>query len=54
VKINQVITLFDDLFSDQERGALSLCAVHLAGIETVHTFAIDRIDVGTFCSKEEY
>ena len=48
MQIDQMIALLDHLFGDQVGRALSLRAVHLAGIEPIHALFIDRIEVRYF------
>src|SRR6185436_4712961 len=43
-----MIALFDDFFRHEIRGALSLCAIDLARIETIHALLVHRIYVRHF------
>src|SRR5205807_6576767 len=45
VVVNKIIAAFDHLFSDEIGGALGLGAILLAGIETVHAFAVHGVYV---------
>ena len=48
VVVDEVVATVDDLFGDEEGGALGLRAVGFARIESVHAFAVDGIDVRDF------
>ncbi len=48
VVVDEVVAAVDDLFGDEERGALGLRAVGFAGVEAVHAFVVGGIDVGDF------
>src|SRR2546427_419959 len=48
VVVDKVVAAVDDLFGDQEGGALGLRAVGFAGVEAVHAFVVGGIDVGDF------
>jgi hypothetical protein len=45
VVVDQVVAAINHLSRDQERSPLGLRAVGLAGVEAIHAFAVDRIDV---------
>src|SRR6476660_1829621 len=49
--VDQEVAAIDDFFRDQERGALGLSAVGFAGIEAVHAFVVDGIDVRDFLEE---
>src|ERR1700674_494942 len=51
VIVDEEVTAVDDLFGDEEGGALGLRAVGFAGVEAVHAFVVDRIDVWDFLLK---
>src|SRR6266850_1248852 len=46
--VDEIVATVDDLFGDEEGGALGLRAVGFAGVEAVHAFVVDGIDVGDF------
>src|SRR5207249_6879019 len=48
VVVDEVVAAVDDFPGDEEGGALGLRAVGFAGVETVHAFVVDGIDVRDF------
>src|SRR5258708_29516590 len=48
VEVDEVVTAVNDFFGYEVGGALGLRAIGFAGVETVHTFLVDRVDVGNF------
>src|SRR5216684_2820822 len=48
VVVDEVVAAVDDFLADEVRGALGLRAVEFAGVEAVHAFVVDGIDVGEF------
>ncbi len=48
VVVDEVVAAVDDFPGDEERGALGLRAIGFAGVETVHAFVVDGIDVRDF------
>src|SRR5882672_9439609 len=45
VVVDEIVAAVDDLFGDEEGGALGLRAVGFARVEAVHAFVVDGIDV---------
>src|SRR6267142_1091362 len=48
VVVDEEVAAVDDLFGDEEGGALGLRAIGFAGVEAVHAFVVGGIDVGDF------
>ena len=48
VVVDEVVAAVDDFLGDEEGGAVGLRAVGFAGIEAVHAFVVDGIDVRDF------
>ncbi len=48
MEIDQIVGFIDHFPGDQERSALGLRAVLFSGVEAVHAFVIDGIDVRDF------
>src|SRR6267378_4307685 len=48
VVVDEEVAAIDDLFGDEEGGALGLRAIGFAGVEAVHALVVDGIDVGDF------
>src|SRR5882762_6479937 len=48
VVVDEEVAAVDDLFGDEEGGALGLRAIGFAGVKAVHAFVVGGIDVGDF------